>query len=422
MKKRFFGFGPAKKKTSTSSAPNPAGLLQHQVAACLQQGALGRRRGSDRSLSGSVHELAVSGVKDMSSRVSHSHSQSNLSDIPYREPSGAAPTEEGSKAQEKRSGVGGGEIPKDDVCPWDSATETPATSTEVIPQPEGGRKKTGSISVTAGSSSMCEDVYPWELPANQPLSLPEPRPSRKNSAQLDSGSSSSDVSLAITEVSERLRKTCGLQHGPEPEKNVRAPSEERVIARIQTTVRKYSTASIVGLGLSESRRSSVTTKPSGSTRPSVSSAEDFALGTPAQRSFDSSSAATVLLPEKQDRTNKSGDDPCLRTYKKSRKRSSVSVAPLISVSSVVDRTVEDSSPSQTLLEPTPVVVAEESPAVCPSGGGGGSALHTESVVTSWEERADPQSRKVNEICPWEDEESCKVDTPFVKTYATLGYL
>jgi len=56
------------------------------VASLQQQGfgALGQRRGSDRSLSGSVHELAVSGVKDLSSRVSHSHSQSNLSDIPYR--------------------------------------------------------------------------------------------------------------------------------------------------------------------------------------------------------------------------------------------------------------------------------------------------------------------------------------------------
>ena len=47
-------------------------------------GNLARRRGSDRSLSGSAHELAVSGVKDGSSKVPHSHSQSNLSDIPYR--------------------------------------------------------------------------------------------------------------------------------------------------------------------------------------------------------------------------------------------------------------------------------------------------------------------------------------------------
>lgn len=45
---------------------------------------LHRRRGSDRSLSGSAHELAIAGVKDGSNKVPHSHSQSNLSEIPYR--------------------------------------------------------------------------------------------------------------------------------------------------------------------------------------------------------------------------------------------------------------------------------------------------------------------------------------------------
>ncbi|KAE8747521.1 hypothetical protein FOCC_FOCC005682 [Frankliniella occidentalis] len=64
-KKRFFNFGPGKKKNQ------PQALLQQQqsTAASLsqqvQQGSLaGRRRGSDRSLSGSAHELAVSGVRD----------------------------------------------------------------------------------------------------------------------------------------------------------------------------------------------------------------------------------------------------------------------------------------------------------------------------------------------------------------------
>lgn len=82
--RRFFGFGPTKKKASTSSAPNPS-LLQQQppqgtMVSC--GGALAKRRGSDRSLSGSAHELAIAGVRD--TRVPHSHSQSNLSDIPYR--------------------------------------------------------------------------------------------------------------------------------------------------------------------------------------------------------------------------------------------------------------------------------------------------------------------------------------------------
>ncbi|XP_023714434.1 uncharacterized protein LOC111868217 isoform X2 [Cryptotermes secundus] len=429
QKKRFFGFGgPTKKKTSTSNAPNPSSLLQQQVVTSLQQqgfGALGKRRGSDRSLSGSVHELTMSGVKDMSNRVTHSHSQSNLSDIPYREPDGAAPVEVVSKVSFKHSRRGE-ENSKDDVCPWDLATNMPTVSSEVSSHSEGDRKKRSSMSAATASSSMCEDLYPWDSASNQPLSLSEPRTSRKNSMQIDSGSSSSDISVAVTEVSDRLKKSCGLgQPCPfgasavEPEKNVRMSSEERVIARIQT-VRKYSTASIIGLGLSESRRSSVTTKLPGSTRPSVSSSEDFALGTPAQRSFDLPGATTVCS-ETQDRTSKNSDDPCSRTYKKPRKRSSVSVTPLISVSSAVDDTGEETCTSETLQDPLHMTEVEE---VAPShaSGNGDKALHTECVVASWEEHVDSQDRKINEICPWEDEESCKVDTPFVKTYATLGYL
>jgi hypothetical protein len=133
----------------------------------------------------------------------------------------------------------------------------------------------------------------------------------------------------------------------------------------------------------------------------VSSSEDFALGTPAQRSIDSS-VATIVCPEKQDRTNKSSDDPCLRTYKKSRKRSSVSVAPLISVSSVVDSTAEETCTNQTLQDAVPETEAKEDCASCTSDGGD-RTLHTQSVVASWEEHADSQSGKVNEICPWEDE-------------------
>nr|CAD7269136.1 unnamed protein product [Timema shepardi] len=34
----------------------------------------------------------------------------------------------------------------------------------------------------------------------------------------------------------------------------------------------------------------------------------------------------------------------------------------------------------------------------------------------------PQRQRSNDVCPWEDEDGCKLDAPFVKTYATLGYL
>ncbi|XP_049776758.1 regulator of G-protein signaling 11 [Schistocerca cancellata] len=65
---------------------------------------LGRRRGSERSLSGSVHELVAAGVREPPPRVPHSHSQSNLSDIPYRDP---APTSS-SKPDGEEAGVSGG--------------------------------------------------------------------------------------------------------------------------------------------------------------------------------------------------------------------------------------------------------------------------------------------------------------------------
>lgn len=91
---RFFFGGQAKKKvssTSTSiSAPTPTtSTLQHHAVTAGGGGGSGggsKRRGSDRSLSGSAHELAICGIRDTSSmpRVPHSHSQSNLTDIPYR--------------------------------------------------------------------------------------------------------------------------------------------------------------------------------------------------------------------------------------------------------------------------------------------------------------------------------------------------
>lgn len=91
-KKRFFGFGgggATKKKGSTTQAPSlgasGGGGSSGSGAVGVVGGAiagLSRRRGSDRSLTGSAHELAISGVKD-SSKVPHSHSQSNLSELSF---------------------------------------------------------------------------------------------------------------------------------------------------------------------------------------------------------------------------------------------------------------------------------------------------------------------------------------------------
>ncbi|GLH02798.1 Regulator of G-protein signaling loco [Gryllus bimaculatus] len=461
IKKRFFVFGgQARKKTSTCNAPNPAFLQQQQQSAekaGVSGGGggggggggvgLGRRRGSDRSLSGSVHELAVSGVREVASRVAHSHSQSNLSEIPYRDPPAGTSLDEGGMVQaEKRANT---ENLKDDVCPWETPAEPPATSTQEqqlsesdseIPQ---NNKKKKSISVVASSPSTIPEVpqhsesdaettaaasrgkkssisnappsvgadtCPWDSGPSQSFS------SRKNSSQMDSGSSSSDVSIAL-EVSEKLRKSCSIQQ-PTPssssatnpptdvEKIINtAPPEEKVIARIQN-VRKYSTTSI-GRPLAESRRSSVTTKIlESATRPSVSSPEDFTVmvGT-------STESSAVMVPSGSDRYSKADEPLCLRTYKKSsssvgRKRSSVSssTAPVISVSSVVDETVDNTS-CQTLPK-TAEIIPEKSESEVTTAGTS-CKLQSEGsieVSTSWQEMSrEPKGRKANEICPWEDE-------------------
>ncbi|CAH0748372.1 unnamed protein product [Diatraea saccharalis] len=74
-KAKFFNFGGQVKKKpgSTSGSAGPA---------------LQRRRGSDRSLSGSAHELAVCAAQPPRppDPPPHSHSQSNLADIPFRDP------------------------------------------------------------------------------------------------------------------------------------------------------------------------------------------------------------------------------------------------------------------------------------------------------------------------------------------------
>ncbi|XP_047988362.1 uncharacterized protein LOC125227975 isoform X2 [Leguminivora glycinivorella] len=97
QKKKFFNFGggQVKKKPGSTST-----------------GGLSRRRGSDRSLSGSAHELAVCAAQPprLAEPPPHSHSQSNLADIPFRDPldddrSDVAPWETSSRESSSYSGA-----------------------------------------------------------------------------------------------------------------------------------------------------------------------------------------------------------------------------------------------------------------------------------------------------------------------------
>lgn len=116
-----------------------------------------------------------------------------------------------------------------DVCPW-----------EDVPGPSN---ITDQDAVASTSSATNDQINNWSS-----IQVPHDinsRTSRKNSMQFDSCSSSSDVSLAMAETSDRFKKTIGHQHSmciPPP-----------------SITRNYSVGSNVRVKLSDTTRPSVYT-------------------------------------------------------------------------------------------------------------------------------------------------------------------
>ncbi|XP_076656054.1 regulator of G-protein signaling 11 isoform X1 [Halictus rubicundus] len=393
QKKRFFTFGgQTKKKLPSTSATTPS-TLQHAAG-----NTTGGGRGSDRSLSGSAHELAVCGVRDTTSmpRVPHSHSQSNLTDIPYRD-------------------VGTSEAmarPIDDVCPWDAA---PGPSIEHATGSTGPQLLTLSTTVLS-----VEDQHEESSNSNMVglLQSVETRAARKNSTQLDSCSSSSEVSLPVTEVSEQFRKSCCMQHsssvGGVPSTSERSGGGCEMIGRnysIGTSFRR------VKLGeIGRPPASSYNEDSEGYvTKTKVLSLErDFPIRTPAKAPVISISAIVGELTENP-------DDSCAALLEEEEKKEGdVTRGGLeLDKSNTMDTAGKDSA-SSAQAETETVELLEEAQVV-PVWKPDTQQNDQTAPVT---ESATQQKRdnNVNEVCPWEDEENCRVDAPYVKTYSTLGYL
>ncbi|XP_026666666.1 regulator of G-protein signaling 9 isoform X2 [Ceratina calcarata] len=415
QKRWFFSFGvQAKKKISSTSAPTTSSLQQHAVSS---GGSSSKRRGSDRSLSGSAHELALCGVRDTTSmpRVPHSHSQSNLADIPYRDAGGSETAAR----------------PVDDVCPWDAV---PGPSTE-------HGTNTASLHHQPISSGMMSSLESQPDEAcggfmGQSQSAEPVRVSRKNSAQLDSCSSSSDVSSAVAEVSEHLRKSCSLQHSSS---TAGVPSTTE---RVGLPPRIYSIGSTSGrVKLGEIGR------PSASCNYPVSPQHSFEYS---HGTFDkpetpstATGRATVEVATGASKVA-SYVSPSYDVAFAAPVGKTVPKAPLISISAIVGDLPSDGS----AIEAEEKTDDDETGTTRDEGSevdkgkrdaepDKGETLEEAQVVPVWEPEtrqgdqvapvtppASQQKRdnNVNEVCPWEDEENCRVDAPYVKTYATLGYL
>lgn len=435
QKKWFFSFGgQAKKKisststttsisTSTATPTTTAILQQHAVGS---GGSSSKRRGSDRSLSGSAHELAVCGVRDTTSvtRVPHSHSQSNLTDIPYRD---AGTSETVTR-------------PMDDVCPWEVAPgpsiERAIDTTQLHHQTSSGVMSSVESQGEEGNNLIA-----------QSQSVEVVRASRKNSSQLDSCSSSSDVSLVVAEVSDHLRKSCSLQHSS-------STAGVTTTERIGPT-RNYSIGPTSGrVKLSEISRPFA----SSCNYPSPQHSFEYSHTTTDRLDVSITGKGIAEVSETNTRS---------KSLEKEQTTKSLTKAPLISISAIVGDLASDISTveaeektndnhakitkeEETEIEErkqkleldkgdaTVAVIAEGNLAISAQvETETEESLEEAQVVPVWEPdtqqddqiapvtQSAPQQKRdnnVNEVCPWEDEENCRVDAPYVKTYATLGYL
>uniref|UniRef100_A0A0A1WP13 Regulator of G-protein signaling 7 n=1 Tax=Zeugodacus cucurbitae TaxID=28588 RepID=A0A0A1WP13_ZEUCU len=226
-KKRFFNFGgvsSAKKKMTAAlssqpnlgegtSAKNISGASGSMMTA-PPPGNLARRRGSDRSLTGSAHELAVIGVnKDVTSKVPHSHSQSNLSEMPYSSES-----------------IYRGDMPQlqvTDVAVQNATLgnrESSSRSLQETTKPKAARLET---TVESSSSAVC----PWDVP-DEPPDIQAPTPLQKSQIKLsicpweqegdpapvavNTAKSAThrltSTSSDITDVSDRIQRNLGIRH------------------------------------------------------------------------------------------------------------------------------------------------------------------------------------------------------------------
>lgn len=226
------------------------------------------------------------------------------------------------------------------VCPWDE----PVSAADAEIQ---SRVKKPSIAILPGASTS-EDICPWESTTSDSLTSTEKMDkssseksdknlevrSRKNSMQLDSGSSSSDISLAIVEVSDRLRRSCGLAQ------------QQTLDGDKRGQTRKLSTASCV-----EVRRASVSlpTKFAESNRPSVSSFEEITSACePVTISSDTDNNEESSVISRPVDNTAASQQRVLKKAQSLKKTSSISGAnaPIISVSSVIDDVIIDADETE----------------------------------------------------------------------------
>ncbi|XP_050344767.1 regulator of G-protein signaling 9 isoform X2 [Nymphalis io] len=499
-KAKFFNFGgQVKKKPGSTSGSGGSGSA-----------ALSRRRGSDRSLTGSAHELAVCAAQPPRAPEPppHSHSQSNLCDIPFRDP-----------------------LDDDtaDVLPWECSTRESAYGTTRRRQDSAADSGSSSSDVSAavGTSERTRRlpqqstldgglrgappplrrlsaVEPRHLAplASPPHSPRQPRvapappvvqtapvPPHHPTPTISVSSAPDDESAESPTRTASPEDRRSIAHSEEPSSVFASadatPTEQTVAfpercAMVVDTVEPGDMVK-VEIGTAPIELPTFTASVDSYDESQTESKDDSRGDSKADSQADSKdewarssedNVVSVRLPPSREPsvtrditsspTKEAGDN------NKEAEMSRIEEVETASVKSIVLSASETSKvrlPDMTALSSgtpavelglprppvAPLAVCEDIgvdddnvdkvPSVLPQRVSGDSKAAFESdavkkiahrdelssvsksdIVKRDSKSGVSECKQRNDICPWEDENSCESDAPFVKTYATLGYL
>ncbi|XP_026329336.1 uncharacterized protein LOC113237210 isoform X2 [Hyposmocoma kahamanoa] len=529
-KAKFFNFGgQVKKKPGSTTVSGVSGSVV----------VLARRRGSDRSLSGSAHELAVCAAQPprMPDPPPHSHSQSNLCDIPFRDPLDDCVDEALPWESASREGVYGATRRRQDSAADSGSSSSDLSAAVVVGGPMGERRRLPQQSTLDGGLrgappplrrlSAVEPRHlaplgspphsprpprPAPAPAPAPASHPHPTPTISVSSAPDdespAGTGSPDrrslvhsdepssvfasVDVTPTEPREPTpiadasapspTSTLSASSAPAPvpaqagDKTVLPPSCDscrsdvsKVEVRVETAG-KAGCASPVIVERSDSKdskrpispedevvsvRGTLSREPStikeispasckdsskiadlpgsGPKRggpiemaPTVEPPNTISTGRASPTSAAETSIATCSTASSVAST--SAATPALSSANISVEAGRLPVPPVAPLAVWEDTGVDDDNVDKVPSAPVQRVsgdskAASESDAMKQIAHKDELSSVSESNIVKRDNKSELEERKKrNDICPWEDENSCESEAPFVKTYATLGYL
>ncbi|XP_075969775.1 uncharacterized protein LOC142972485 isoform X2 [Anticarsia gemmatalis] len=487
-KAKFFNFGGQVKKKPGGS--HGAGV------------ALARRRGSDRSLSGSAHELAVCAAQPPRApdQPSHSHSQSNLADIPFRD-----------------------QLDDDtnDVLPWETATRDCGSTSrrrQDSAADSGSSSSDISAAVSAGErlrrlpqQSTLDGGLRGAPPPLRRLSAVEPRHLTPLASPPHSPRPPRPAQHPPPPVPPPLAHptpTISVSSAPDDESATGSPEEPRSIAQSDEPSSVFASADATPTepvrhafksepppeeprdSSQETPKASIPVQPGPSlaAQPSIDSCDDSVISDSKDtigrtRSSEDSVVSVRRVLSREPSTIKetspaSSTDTCIKsdlpesgdavatttveltvTEPEPVEKTEIVTPPAPVTSATVPVTTDTVPVMSLVLEssvPVPDVAGPAPLAVCEDIGvdddnvdkvpsaplqrvsedsraSDADATKTiahkdeltsvsETTIVKRDNKGIGEHKQRNDICPWEDENSCESDAPFVKTYATLGYL